>query len=391
MHAFRFMGNRQSPWLGETKNQLRLLRPIRTSDWDRLRLYTRHVKNLSSGYEDWSLSNVFPTLSVSLPDTLFHNLHALHWHHFDDGFYYIHLFLRPTLKKISFFLLSDSASSLLPILATRCAKLTNITILSDNYISRSVSDLVLGLQKAEEISVYSLDQDVLEYLARLPTLKSLVLRTLPTGLKLAPVHGTQTFPCLRELRFTSSEIRSTTQFLGLCRAVPLKEFAVSFVEFVTAAETHDLLSAISAGLSSASLTWLSVDNECEHSVVADPSVYLIPPQSLRLLCRCTNLTVLSITTPLGFDFDDEDVSDLAPAWPEVVSLHLAACHSTYHPRTTLACLRSFAQHCPHLNSLRIPVDATAVPSPETDPRIRVFQQTLEALEVENSPISTPSP
>ncbi|KAJ7633843.1 hypothetical protein DFH06DRAFT_61908 [Mycena polygramma] len=373
------------------EQKLHLCRPLRPSDWDRVRLYAPRIRTLTSGSFSVSLSDIFPALCVSLPEMLFVTLQDLSWHHTGDDFYYIRLFLHRTLTRISFSLSSDSAASFLSCLAQKCPQLTEIDIESreTSYNSRAVSDFVGGLQRVKKLSVYSLDRDILEHLSHLPTLESLNLRTLPVWPS-TPCSETPTFPALDELWFTYPNVKPTIQFLGLCRAVPLKSFTVCLTEFVTASETHDLLAAISAGVTTSTLDFLLIDNECDHSDETDVSTYLIRPHSIQLLFSFTHLTVLSITSPLGFNFGDEDITALARAWPCLVTLELRARFFIHdNARTTLLCLRPLAQHCQHLVRLAIALDATNVPTSEIDLQTGLPGYSLLNLDVAHSPISCP--
>ncbi|KAJ6559790.1 hypothetical protein B0H19DRAFT_1260483 [Mycena capillaripes] len=377
-----------SVYTGRTR-KLRLLRPIRASDWDRVRFYTPRVKRLISGSIDWSLSGIFPALSVSFPETSFSCLHDLRWHHSYTDFYYIHLFLRPTLTSIYFTLSSDDSSlSFLSILGSKCPKLTEISI-AGHYESHSISEFVSGLQYIEKISAHSLDGDALLHLSQLTTLESLTLNKFPRELILMPME-TQSFPSLRTFSLAYPEIRETTQFLGICSAIPLKTFDLNLQDFPTAHETHVLFAAIATGFSSATLTFLSIENEYEPWEELNLTTYQIPRRSLQLLCRFHNLAVLVIMSPLGFTVDNADVSDLARAWPRIVTLRLSARTHTYQPCTTLACLPSFAQHCPRLCNLHLALDCTTVPPPVTNSQPGILpHHSLESLHVEHSPIASP--
>ncbi|KAJ7629205.1 hypothetical protein DFH06DRAFT_1226133, partial [Mycena polygramma] len=375
----------------------RLLRPIRTADWDRLQIYAPRVKHLSSGAdfpmsEVFDLSKVFQALSVSLPHTLFQNLQSLDWQHSADDFHHIQLFLHPRLTKLSLVLSSDSASSLLSTLASKCPRLIDVTIdASLSYGSEDpdtgpVSDFICGLQNPEEISVPFVGQDALEHLSRLPTLKSLVL----TGPAYVPAsvgkRGRPTFPGLRNLSFQGPGIGATTQFLELFNAVPLCRSDMTFYEVFTADEIHALFDGIVAGVSHSSLTALMVHREWD--VDSDPVSCIVARRSMRLLLCFSNLTVLFITSVHGFDLDDATAAEMAHAWPRIKTLHLKSNHHIRMPRTTAASLYSFAQHCPHLRQLTLAFDGTTVPGPDTA-RPRTVQHSLRALAVEHSPVTNP--
>jgi hypothetical protein len=205
------------------------------------------------------LSDIFPTLGVTLSGTLFQNLQTLGWEHIGDDFYYIHLFLRPSLTKLDVVVTSDSASSLLSTLMLKCPKLIDVHVQSRGHIDlRSVTDIVRGLKYAERISVPSLDEDIFEHLSRLPTLRSLAIQFLPTTFTLSPVRRASTFPLLRQLIFAFPEIAQVNQFLRWCSAVPLETFHASFCEVVTANDLRAVFTAISAGFSHSYLLDLTI-------------------------------------------------------------------------------------------------------------------------------------
>jgi hypothetical protein len=350
-----------------------LNRPICGSDWDRLRLYAPLVKKLTSGYDNVTLTKIFPALSLSLPETILQNLQTLIWYHCDD-FHFIHIFLRPTLTTIFFDIDSVSASSLLSTLTQKCPKLIDISISSttgDNnmlYLSR----FVCGLQFAEALYVPSLDHHALDHISRLPTLNSLSIGALPRTLIVSPESGTQKFSGLRDLSLDCPQIGPTIQFLTMFIDVPLHTFRLSFEEFFSAAETHTLFERIASGISHSTLTDLNTYNDGDWDNAPNAATYMIPGHSIRLLRCFRNLTTLFLTTPVGFDLDNETVADMARAWPQIQTLHLAGRFSGSDPHATLTCLHSFARYCPHLTDLGIPFDATAVPAPsEVDPRTYV--------------------
>ncbi|KAF8217070.1 hypothetical protein K438DRAFT_1798253 [Mycena galopus ATCC 62051] len=378
------------PWW--KRHQVRLLRPVRVSDWDRVQFYTPRVKILWSGSDHWSLSSVFPALSASLPDGLFPSLQTLSWHHSEDEFHYIHLFLRRTLTSISLVASSDANSSIFSTLATKCPKLTDISV-SDgtvaDYDNSSVSEFVRSLQCVQKINVPSLDQKALEHISHLMTLNSLRLSSLPEGLTLTPIDQRPAFTALRQLTLTHPDIGPTTKFLRWCSGIPLDGLHVSIWEFVTEGQMDDLLAAISAGFLHASLTNLSVDSNCDDPEGSDPNIHRISLHSLQHIFGFVNLTNLSITSLVGFDLDNEAMADLARAWPRIVTLTLAILFHGPTPRATLSCLHSFAQHCPRLRSLTIALNALVVPTPEADPSTRFVQHTLKTLDVEHSPTGKP--
>ncbi|KAJ7183813.1 hypothetical protein C8R46DRAFT_1344517 [Mycena filopes] len=375
--------------------EMRLLRPIRDSDWDRIRLHAPRVRHLFSTSTKVSVLGILPALNVSLPQPLFTNLRKLTWGIVNpNGFPYIRLFITPTLESLSFELNSHPAASLLPTLATQCHKLTKLSIMSTGYESPGISELVVGLRNPSKISVPSLNWDALEQLSRCQTLKFLNLDALPP-ISLSPLRsGTARFPALHALRFGGPDIlpATFTHFLNLYRAIPLATFSVYFYDLVTAAEMHDIFVAISAGVVHDSLKDLTIGNECRDfiDIAPEPTTHLIPHRELRLLQSFTNLTRLSIASPIGFMLDDAALDDLLPAWPHLTSFNLTACFPTHQPSTTLEGLRSFARHCPRLTYLSIAFDARVVPVLDLRNQALVRQYDLVTLNIEHSPVTAPA-
>ncbi|KAF7335589.1 hypothetical protein MVEN_02213200 [Mycena venus] len=337
------------------KYTIRLLRTIHVSDWDRARAYSPRVKHLWLRRNGWSLSKIFPTLSVALPEALFPNLQTLDWQPvIVADFHHIQIFLRPTLTRIVFIPPSDSAS-ILSTLAAKCPKLTDISVpWRTQTASEADLEFLRGFQVIRRVTFPSVDQDAFQHLSRLATLESLTLDELPTASPLSPVADSPPFPVLRDLTL-ASEITPTTQFLRWCSGVPLNKFDMCLHECVTPDEMNDLFAAISAGF------FAFLSHKPQHR------------QRMR-----GNGCVIDHLSLFGFDLDNDGFSDLALAWPQF-----------HTPRATLSCLHSFAQHCPHLRKLTIALDATVVPAPEPDPRTRFHQRRLKALDVEHSPITNP--
>ncbi|KAJ7622714.1 hypothetical protein DFH06DRAFT_1447192 [Mycena polygramma] len=367
----------------------RQLRPIHPSDWDRLRLYAPRVKTLGSGFT-WSLHNVFPSLNLVSPIALFRNLQTLNWEQDDVNFHHIHMFLRPTLTRINFRLCSDpeTASSLLAILMKRCPKLTEIFISSGHLHLRPVSRFVLDLQAVEALSIPGLDQDALEHLSQLQTLKLLSLESPPRFTSLRTSRPNPNFPALRTLRVNSPTITPMAHFFRTCRNVSLETCHMTLFNYFTVAELCSFVDRLSGAVSHSSLAELSVEIDREPLHDPDPALYTVLPDTLCLLFCFSNLTYLALSSLLGFDFDDEAVEQMARAWPrmEVLDLSTPMCCDT--PRTTPACLQIFARHCPRLSSLTMAFNGTVVPEATLTSAAYTPHERLRDLDVQHSPITS---
>ncbi|KAJ7089116.1 hypothetical protein C8R44DRAFT_990936 [Mycena epipterygia] len=385
---------------GQIKYSMKLRRSIRPSDWERVHVYAPRVKHLFcfSHSDDCRLSDVFPTISVCLPENMFHNVQSLHWWPSDNhDFHYIHLFLGPRITSISFDPSSIPALSLLCVLAPNYRKLKTVVIrwVGDNYVldepspelQQAISLFVRSLQCLESLSVNVLDTEALEHICRLPSLTSLNLAALSASSVFTPTD-TQSFLSLSTLNLGSSEIEPTLRFLGGLKQIPLTSFNVLFPDFSTAAEIHDLYTAVAAAFSPSSLTDLALDHDSNFDA-PDAATYAVQSRSVRILFPFVNLTSISILSPIEIDLDNATVADLARAWPRIESLDMSSYFCTSpRPRPTLESLHSFAIHCPHLKRLAMTLDCTVVPKSDFGATNRVCQQRLRTLDVDHSSIST---
>ncbi|KAJ7711233.1 hypothetical protein B0H14DRAFT_3021211 [Mycena olivaceomarginata] len=343
-----------------TKYMMQLLRPLRTSDWERVLVYAQLVKHLSSDPDFADLSPVFPSISKNMLP----NLQGLHWMHREKDFQHIDCFLAPQLTTIRIPHTSLDALSLLSSLALRCPQLTNITLfprgapdLQPLAVS-AVSMCVRGLHGIETLIADMVDQPALEHLSRL--------------------SGTLYF---------SSEIESPTRFLEWGNQLPLVEFTAECPAFSTADEVHHLFSAASGGISHLPLTGFAFDNEFGSLDSSHSANYLIRPQSLRSLFCFVNLTSVSILSAVGIDLDDTTVTDMARSWRHIERLEFQSYYGNTRPRATLQCLEAFPKYCPHLTKLSMTFDATVIPTSHAD----LSLACLKNLDVEASPISTALP
>ncbi|KAJ7633636.1 hypothetical protein DFH06DRAFT_1101086 [Mycena polygramma] len=109
----------------------------------------------------------------------------------------------------------------------------------------------------------------------------------------------------------------------------------------------------------------------------------VPGAEVHPLLPFANLTFLLIGPCLGFDVDDDIVADMARAWPRIETLGLL-----FRTRATLRCLRSFAS-LPHLTSLKMMLDATTIPLPETG-AVAFQHKALYAFDAWYSEVTSPA-
>ncbi|KAJ6522220.1 hypothetical protein DFH09DRAFT_1372767 [Mycena vulgaris] len=288
---------------GISKDRIRLVRPIRLSDWDRVLVYASRVRHLSSDPDYVELSATFPSIAFSLSDRMLPNLRGLDWRHEEGDFPYIQLFPDPRITSIYLPFYGYSALSLLSTLAPNLPNLQKLT-----------SELLL----------------------------------LPTSASVSPTTDAEPFPSLRTLCL-NADVETTVRFIRWCNHLSLVNFETLLARFGTADQTHALCTALAVGISHASVPKLRMDSSFQLVPGADSPLYLIRPASIRILFCFTNLTFVSILSPVGIDLDNVTVADMARARPQIESLCFAAYFPPIgSPRLSLEGLQSFADHCPQL-------------------------------------------
>ncbi|KAJ7607298.1 hypothetical protein DFH06DRAFT_1018623 [Mycena polygramma] len=371
----------------------RMLRPICDSDWQRVRLYAPRVRMLSSGdHHLWDLGPIFRSLRLAFPESLLHNLQDLRWQYYHPQ--YISIFLRPSMTRISLHLSTASHCSILPVLDQRCPNLADISITASSDLDlQPLSCFVARLRGAKSLYVPCLEQDALQYLSMLPTLESLTMRILAKRLVVPAAPTVPTFPALHHLEIDEATVSDTTQFLRMCRDVPLETLRVQRVRSRSGPLTADMesfFSVLAARVSHSTLTRLRINGHTGRWSYRARSIYLIQPETLALLLCFKNMTFLHLACDCGFDLDDDTVSRMARAWPQIETLRLAGIlPSASRPRATLASLHSIARHCPRIVALTMAFDGSAVPSPCTaSPGVVVRNDGLREMNVLHSPITT---
>ncbi|KAJ6596320.1 hypothetical protein DFH09DRAFT_867885, partial [Mycena vulgaris] len=124
----------------------------------------------------------------------------------------------------------------------------------------------------------------------------------------------------------------------------------------------------------------------------NPDLYTIRPSTLRPLLSFRNLVSVELHQPYRIRLDDAFVAEMVLAWPRIALL----CFSTRYlvgvrsptPSVTFTGLAALAQHCPELQMLRIPFDATTVPTQPVPMPPTCTQTSLKILHVIDSPIDS---
>ncbi|KAJ6587511.1 hypothetical protein DFH09DRAFT_976857 [Mycena vulgaris] len=375
----------------------RILRPMSNDDWTRPLFYAPRVQELYLRNElrigSWAElptqyfgAYMFPNLkSLGLDHYTPHSLVNLEW------------LLSPRIWKIDLDFGPNLAalSRIIPTLTGRCPSLTDITISTDEPEKslHTVSAFVRSLVRVERLSVRNLDGAAFEHLGRLPTLKTLAISDpeVPSDICPSTLSATSLSPMyssLEFLYFSSTTLEKVTAFIniiarcqlqilhaGLLNSLPTRDVATLFFAALAAHCSPHSLRQIHTGKCN---PWISGERDTIDGV------------TLQILSCFTNLVNANLPPPLVFDLDDADVGEMARAWPRIESLELR-CASDMPPRITLRGLAFLAQHCPHLSSLKMDFDATAVPEWDGTAATNPLQTSPTRVLVENCPIVTPGP
>ncbi|KAK7039637.1 hypothetical protein R3P38DRAFT_2900956 [Favolaschia claudopus] len=398
----------------EDEENWSLNRPVLPSDWQRPLAYSRRVKWFT--YDERKrpgrpLSfDFFESFRLCLPwKHLFPNIQTLTFNSCNEwSFQFMRIFLGPRLNRLTLGKPQSAAHlSLLPNIAMECPLLKTLEI---QFFSKdkldakfSISALVVGLGRLESLSVPCLDNIVLEHVAQLPSLTSLTLQK-QTALKSFPPSVSSNailFPSLRSIDITAADnVDAIIPLLVLMAHAPMNDLTIDIPDKVPAKRIAALYSAIARYCPHSSLKDIMCGRGFGGSITiassADTATYLMTGAQILPLTSLTNLTEVCLTPPLGFDLDDAIVADLAQAWPHLIHLGLfSTCYANYPSRVTLRGLLPLAQHCPHLRSLTLPLDATSETrwhqklqseSNGEEPARRIQQISLGSLNVMHSPI-----
>ncbi|KAJ7362832.1 hypothetical protein DFH08DRAFT_841557 [Mycena albidolilacea] len=395
-------------WVVETVQRrkiLRLSRPVQVTDWDRVLQYSHRVRSFAvDSYSSESLSQVFEVLRLGVPgDYLLPNLEMLQWRpdstiQFAD----INLFLGPRIASIELQALRIPQLSLLTTLTRRFPGLTAVTIdqwfpqystsQSQIQIQSGISAFARGLKNVRYLNLQSgIDVEAITNIGGLSTLETLRLHLAPP-LTLSSLTGLPQgalFHYLRSADFSchrDSELAFVTLFVRSWANPSLRSFKLKSRDHLTVDETEELYRALSAHCSHDALESLTIT---VYIAGLPTPEYIIPGRALQLLFCFTNLVTVTIKSAHGYLLDDETITELAAAWPQIKELHLSA-HDHLHQCGTLLGLHAFARHCPNLlHTLELSFDASSVPAPHPDPSLRqkLWHPALESLDVAYSLIS----
>jgi len=344
----------------------------------------------------------FPCLSNPPdPDSFFPNLRTVAWYP-DNHLSMLPLFrllCGPALTSLSAEFATDPASlAIAADLGVLCPNITNISVspLNDtpgDDLVNALSTSICHWGNLKHVTCDDLTVSAMEHLSQARNLESLTAcasaRMSLFSQTLSPQEPS--FPRLQHLHLYTALLSTTTTCLRGLR-LGLKEFRLHLFDaevFSDSSCLRDLFTALAEACSHVSLArfYLCI------IYPSFPSSSASTIRDVRPLFSFSRLRVLSLEGLSTFTFDDDDIAELASAWPNIEELAL----STFvdHPIASLPTFQSLiclVRSCPKLRALSLVIDATKLDPPLLCVVGRdVRSDVLDELCVGNSPIGSPVP
>ncbi|KAJ7278357.1 hypothetical protein C8J57DRAFT_1576859 [Mycena rebaudengoi] len=363
--------------LSDTGGSFHLLRPVTQSDLERVLVHSARVRvlQLSPNAVTPAIFGLLEQIQPFLPQGfLFPNLQSIH-------------FWGPTERERR--LLGPHLRLFLP------ASVREIYIadICPNHVELSLILMFLrALDQVTYLTLPTLDPVTLEHLGSLATLKSLeIVEANARDLSLGIIRPAG-FPSLTNLSFYQTPFELIAALIHGLSNSPVASFYLSSTDLPTESTTESTMKALCLTLSThiAHSALVDVVIKIHHDDDTSDVRDIFDIHTISPLFCFGNIQTLDLEAPGGFKLDDAAVWDIARAFPELRQLTLeSSTEMPCAPGVTLGGLPAFATHCPHLGSMHIAFNATAIP-PAATPDIS--QATLSSLEVLNSPIlSEPAP
>ncbi|KAJ7141711.1 hypothetical protein C8R43DRAFT_1071604 [Mycena crocata] len=381
------------PIINESVDGLNVKRPLELADWDRALFYLPRIRMLHCTATGTPSAQLVDTLGLCLPtDHLFPNIDTLHWDDLRSRFPLIRLVLGPRITSLEIGFCCDSASipyfSLIPTLARKFPGLIVACIPSapsivsfpvpHSKLRESTSQFLRGLEHVQTVRVVDLDQPAIEHLACLPTLIDLTVSDMGSFSLSPQLTNTPLFLYLTSLNVSTTSVDVATAFTEAVAYSPLTELHITLTGSISNADLLTVYTIVSDSFLHSPLHQLQIG--------AEQLTDGVPGTVLEPLLSLTALKTLWLHAGRGFDLDDALVTDMARAWPQMTHLTFFGFDTDIFPRVTLEGLRAFAEHCPDLQWVEIPVHALEVPAPHTSPATRIVQRNLTRWSVGFSPI-----
>ncbi|KAG2135502.1 hypothetical protein DEU56DRAFT_981124 [Suillus clintonianus] len=380
---------------------LALQKPADGKVWDAFFKYSSRVHSITA-IASLSILGTLSLLMLSCPSTpafFFPNLRKLSLH--DDGGRSTAEFLRmacvPSLVELDLQIHSASSPALLVLssLGTLCPHLQCMTVTltratddSLRKISPFITQPVSQLHHLHTLSVCDLGNKSIEYLMQLRALQSLSLDF--NGSSSWDIRPDTQLPGFHDLKFLGLSARTVeraSNFFSSFQIVRSKEIKVEFIYRVAefSASGSEMLSQFFAILQE------RCDNDKLESFSLVGLSKRIPTEfgifiSLRAF---RNLTRLVIENGCDIPMSDEELCQLAKAWPKLQVLKFSRYANTIAVPTFHG-LMGLLRLCPALTSLALVIDTTELDGIDLKrPGGGLCNKHLKFLALGNSPMESP--
>lgn len=254
-------------------------------------------------------------------------------------------------------------------LPEKCPRLLELTLLGSE-VSSPCAEIIAGIIsqlktiRVLRIPAISMTMSSLRALSNLSTLEQLTFYAQPGSELCGPFPTTRddadkeaSFPMLTRLSITLDAAQHATQLLAYVTSSRLSSLKVAFRQIPTPKQLEDFFRALLCHPSRRVLSDLIVGTYSEDFSPADESSESQHGVTLHNLLPLLDLPLSSLVlTGFLVDVDDDDLTKMAQAWPELnyIALGVYGRHpwmSPYRPRATLFGLIPIFQHCPRVETI----------------------------------------
>jgi hypothetical protein len=343
-------------------------KPDHMTDWSRFIFYASFVKHLTCIWRPDANclvdTGIFRALAKSaLPKPILPNLEYLCFEgceNFRVSPDIIAQFFGPRLIFMSVILSSESVSAtwtarIQSLQSLKTLRIFNHFLLQANHFTRPVSKLVRSLPDVKSVSTsIPLDQDALRHLAT-SSCYSIQLGNDAVDV-LQSVTGLRSFPNLETLHIVSHDLDVVGRLLEHLCAENLLAIEIAFEgDDDLHANITQLFRTIGARSPLKTLESIEIMDLAESW--SHFTIHTLG--TLAPLFSLSNLTELNVGLAFGFDLGDDDIQQIAMAWPCLRSLILMN-HQDGPSRITLASLVALVKHCPELRSFGLRICVTEI-------------------------------
>ncbi|KAJ7695387.1 hypothetical protein B0H17DRAFT_1131440 [Mycena rosella] len=379
-----------------------LRRPIKSTDWERVNLYASRIRLLAVCEVPELDVDFLNELQLFLGEhPLLSQLRRLSWKITDDTIFpYIRLFLPPTLTAFELWPEgSPCTAELFRELGTMLPNLLDIAISSLDWpqepevVVRTIArETIRKWDNLRNVLLPDIDENSAVHLAQLPNLQRLRLGDVQDAmLSASPFEGMPSdgFPSLISLVVTSQKVTLATNLLRAMSNAPVENININHTLTPTTDEWAEFYQALAEHCRPDSLESVKITQEWPDISHTTPAP--IEPLILRRLLSFPNVAAVILCSADGFDIDDDTLILMAASWPqlEILVLTTSDLIAPFPPRATLDSLAHFVAHCPQIYHLEYRIDARIPPRLVQKPHNRVWNETVYALHLLDSPVANP--